>query len=87
MGLVVEMHSSKVRYYVHLNMCFSQVIIFPGRNLEYETRYYGKEEGNCFMTAVEFSQKYPYGKAVALMDLAHGFLEVHFTCPSKDITS
>lgn len=53
-----------------------KVIIFPGRKLEYETSYYGKEGGNCFMTAVEFSQKYPYGKAVALMDLAYGFLEI-----------
>lgn len=53
-----------------------KVIIFPGRKLEFETRYYGNEEGNCFMTAVEFSKRYPYGKAVALMDLTYGSLEI-----------
>ncbi|KAJ1421345.1 Glycine-rich domain-containing protein-like [Sesbania bispinosa] len=53
-----------------------KVIIFPGKKLDFETKYYGNEEGNCFMTAVEFSQKDPYGKAVALMDLAYGFLEI-----------
>ncbi|KAL2317584.1 hypothetical protein Fmac_031460 [Flemingia macrophylla] len=53
-----------------------KVIIFPGRKLEFETRYYGNEEGNCFMTAVEFSKKYPYGNAVALMDLTYGSLEM-----------
>ncbi|XLU23330.1 hypothetical protein S245_059396 [Arachis hypogaea] len=53
-----------------------KVIIFPGRKLEFETRYYGNERGNCFLTAVEFSPKDPYGKAVALMNLAYGFLEI-----------
>ncbi|KAG5064015.1 hypothetical protein AAZX31_02G203400 [Glycine max] len=53
-----------------------KVIIFPGRKLEYGTRYYRNEKGNCFMTAVEFSGTHPYGKAVALMDLANGFLEI-----------
>ncbi|KAK7321290.1 hypothetical protein VNO77_31780 [Canavalia gladiata] len=53
-----------------------KVIIFPGRKLEFETRYNRNEEGNCFMTAVEFSPKYPYGKAVALMDLTYGFLQI-----------
>ncbi|KAK7385425.1 hypothetical protein VNO78_31143 [Psophocarpus tetragonolobus] len=51
-----------------------KVIIFPGRKLEFQTRY--NEEGNRFMTAVEFSRTYPYGKAVALMDLTNGFLEI-----------
>lgn len=58
------------------------MIIFPGKKLEFETRYYGNEEGNCLMTAVEFSQKHPYGKAVALMDLAYGFLEVFYLLTS-----
>ena len=58
----------------------SQVIIFPGRKLEYETRYNGKEKGNYFMTAVEFSPNDPYGKAVALMNLKYGFLEVCCLC-------
>ncbi|MED6138549.1 hypothetical protein PIB30_075235 [Stylosanthes scabra] len=53
-----------------------KVIIFPGRKLEYETRYCGNERGHCFITAVEFSTKDPYGKAVALMNLANGFLEI-----------
>ncbi|KAK7301075.1 hypothetical protein RJT34_11934 [Clitoria ternatea] len=53
-----------------------KVIIFPGRILEFGNRYYGNEEGNCFMTAVEFSEKHPYGKAVALMDLSYGFVEI-----------
>jgi len=52
------------------------VVIFPGRKLEYETTNYGNGEESCFMTAVKFSRKYPYGKAVALMDLEYGFLEV-----------
>ncbi|KAK7372922.1 hypothetical protein VNO80_06312 [Phaseolus coccineus] len=52
------------------------VVIFPGRKLEYETTNYGNGEESCFMTAVKFSRKYPYGKAVALMDLEYGFLEI-----------
>lgn len=59
-----------------LTLNFSQVVIFPGRKLEYETTNYGNGEESCFMTAVKFSRKYPYGKAVALMDLEYGFLEV-----------
>lgn len=81
---MLDMHSSKVQYYVHLNIgVFSQVIIFPGRKLEYGTRYYRNEKGNCFMTAVEFSGTHPYGKAVALMDLANGFLEVLYLFSKK----
>ncbi|XP_027332688.1 glycine-rich domain-containing protein 1-like isoform X2 [Abrus precatorius] len=53
-----------------------KVIIFPGRKLEFGTRYYGNEEGNCLMTAIEFSKKYPYEKAVALIYLTYGFLEI-----------
>jgi hypothetical protein len=30
------------------------------------------------MTAVEFSAEYPYGKAVALLDLKSGFVKVHY---------
>ncbi|BAT81668.1 hypothetical protein VIGAN_03145300 [Vigna angularis var. angularis] len=52
------------------------VVIFPGRKLEYETRNYGNGEESRLMTAVKFSPKYPYGKAVALMDLEYGFLEI-----------
>lgn len=59
-----------------LTLNFSQVVIFPGRKLEYETTNYGNGEESCFMTAVKFSRKYPYGKAVALMDLEYGFLEI-----------
>jgi hypothetical protein len=58
---------------------FLQVIIFPGRKLEYECNYCEKPKNEQdFMTAVEFSAENPYGKAVALLNLKSGFLEVFF---------
>lgn len=54
-----------------------QVIILPGRKLEYETRSRSKQETeHNFMTAIEISPEYPYGKAVALLNVKSGFLEV-----------
>ncbi|KAF7809509.1 Glycine-rich domain-containing protein 1 [Senna tora] len=53
-----------------------KVKIFPGRKLEYEPRYCGKQGNEMdFLTAVEFSKEDPYGKAVALLDLGSGFVK------------
>lgn len=55
-----------------------QVMISPGRKLEYEIKYCGrhKHEGNL-MTVVEFSNENPQGKAVALLNLKCGVLKVY----------
>ncbi|KAL6179274.1 hypothetical protein ACLB2K_050790 [Fragaria x ananassa] len=54
-----------------------KVIILPGRKLEYETRSRSKQETeHNFMTAIEISPEYPYGKAVALLNVKSGFLEI-----------
>ncbi|KAK4261432.1 hypothetical protein QN277_004428 [Acacia crassicarpa] len=51
------------------------VKVFPGRKLDYEPRYRVKQGDEMdFLTAVEFSTEYPYGKAVALLDLRSGFV-------------
>ncbi|XP_048131223.1 glycine-rich domain-containing protein 2-like isoform X2 [Rhodamnia argentea] len=54
-----------------------QVIIYPGRKLEYEVRNScEKEDEQGVLTAVEFSAEYPYGKSAALLDLKCGILKV-----------
>ncbi|XP_004299821.1 PREDICTED: uncharacterized protein LOC101299090 isoform X1 [Fragaria vesca subsp. vesca] len=54
-----------------------KVIILPGRKLEYETRSRSKQETEQnFLTAIEISPEYPYGKAVALVNVKSGFLEI-----------
>lgn len=58
---------------------FLQVIIFPGKKLDYECNYCEKPKNEQdFMTAVEFSAENPYGKAVALLNLKSGFLKVFY---------
>ncbi|KAL2904120.1 Glycine-rich domain-containing protein 2 [Bienertia sinuspersici] len=53
------------------------VRIFVGRKLDYEPKHYEKKRSEKdFITAVEFSAEYPYGRAVALVDLNHGILKV-----------
>ncbi|KAL3735017.1 hypothetical protein ACJRO7_024217 [Eucalyptus globulus] len=54
-----------------------QVIIYPGKKLEYEVRNCcEKEDEQGFMTAVEFSAAYPFGKLVALLNLKCGIVKV-----------
>ncbi|CAH1421329.1 unnamed protein product [Lactuca virosa] len=47
-----------------------------GRKLDYEPKHNNdkRTKENDFMTAVEFSAEYPYGKAVAMFDLKSGVL-------------
>ncbi|KAL2927075.1 Glycine-rich domain-containing protein 1, partial [Bienertia sinuspersici] len=53
------------------------VRLFAGRKLDYEpTKYQDKRSERDFMTAIEFSTEYPYGRAVAIIDLKHGILKV-----------
>ncbi|KAM7275109.1 hypothetical protein ACFE04_016975 [Oxalis oulophora] len=51
--------------------------IFPGKKLDYESKHCEHQRTEQdFMTVVEFSAKFPYGKAVALLDLKSEFLKV-----------
>ncbi|XWS21367.1 hypothetical protein CRYUN_Cryun30bG0049500 [Craigia yunnanensis] len=54
-----------------------KVIVFRGRKLGYEINN-GKKQKNeqHLMTAVEFSRKDPYGKAVALLNFKSGIIEI-----------
>ncbi|GAV72026.1 LOW QUALITY PROTEIN: DUF1399 domain-containing protein, partial [Cephalotus follicularis] len=55
-----------------------KVCIFPGAKLEYETKTCEKlKHEQNFMTAVEFSAEYPYGKAVAFLNLKSGFIKIN----------
>lgn len=54
-----------------------QVKIYPGRKLEFELKHWERQKSDAgFFTAVEFSAEFPYGRAVALLDLKSGFLKV-----------
>ncbi|XP_038716053.1 glycine-rich domain-containing protein 2-like [Tripterygium wilfordii] len=54
-----------------------KVVVIPGRKLEYETKKNEKHSGeHDFMTAVEISADYPYGKAAALLNLKSEILKV-----------
>lgn len=58
-------------------MFLVQVKLFPGRKLEYEPKHCEKHSSEQdFITAVEFSAEYPYGNAVALLNLKSGMVEV-----------
>ncbi|KAL2904118.1 Glycine-rich domain-containing protein 1 [Bienertia sinuspersici] len=53
------------------------VRLFAGRKLEYEPKHCTKQRSEQdFMTAIEFSIEYPYGRAIALVDFKHGIVEV-----------
>lgn len=55
------------------------VKVYSGRKLEYEPKHCTKlRSEQDFMTAVEFSKQHPYGKAVGLLDLKFGSVEVKF---------
>ena len=56
------------------------VKVYSGRKLEYEPKHCVKlrSEQDFFMTAVEFSKEHPYGKAVGLLDLKTGSIEVKY---------
>ncbi|KAK1291176.1 hypothetical protein QJS10_CPB17g02446 [Acorus calamus] len=52
--------------------------LFHGRKLEFEPKTCMKQNTERdFMTVVEFSAEYPYGKAVALFNIKHGTLKVN----------
>ncbi|KAJ4873512.1 Glycine-rich domain-containing protein 2 [Raphanus sativus] len=54
------------------------VKVYYGRKLVYETKRCAKlRSEQDFMTAVEFSKQYPYGKAVGLLDLKFGSFEAN----------
>lgn len=51
--------------------------LFPGRRIDYEPKHWEKKRNDQdFLTAIEFSAKDPYGKAVALFDLKSGTIKV-----------
>ncbi|PIA51894.1 hypothetical protein AQUCO_01000041v1 [Aquilegia coerulea] len=53
------------------------VQLFPGRKLEYEPKNCQRQKNEQdFITAIEFSNEFPYGKAVALLNLKCGVLKV-----------
>lgn len=53
------------------------VKFFPGQKLEYEHTHCAKRRNqNNFMTAIEFSSEHPYGRALALLDLKSGVINV-----------
>ncbi|KFK34860.1 hypothetical protein AALP_AA5G202400 [Arabis alpina] len=53
------------------------VKIFSGRKLDYEPKHCANiRSDQDFMTLVEFSKEHPYGKAVGLLDLRFGSIEV-----------
>ncbi|KAF5181520.1 Glycine-rich domain-containing protein [Thalictrum thalictroides] len=57
------------------------VQLFPGRKLEYEPKNCQRQKNEQdFITAVEFSTEYPYGKAVALLNLKCGVVKVEEEC-------
>ncbi|KAL2931355.1 Glycine-rich domain-containing protein 1 [Bienertia sinuspersici] len=52
------------------------VRLYSGRKLDYEPKYKDKRSEQDFMTAIEFSAEYPYGRAVAIIDIKHGIFKV-----------
>ncbi|KAJ0469170.1 putative Glycine-rich domain-containing protein [Helianthus annuus] len=53
------------------------VKLVPGRKLDYEPKHHERKMNiHNFMTAVEFSAEYPYGRAIALLDVSSGDLMV-----------
>ncbi|XP_015065966.1 glycine-rich domain-containing protein 1 [Solanum pennellii] len=53
------------------------VKFFPGQKLDYEHKHCAKRRNqDDFMTAIEFSSEHPYGKALALLDLKSGVINV-----------
>ncbi|KAF8092150.1 hypothetical protein N665_0423s0035 [Sinapis alba] len=54
------------------------VKVYSGRKLEYEPKHCVKlRSEQDFVTAVEFSKKHPYGKAVGLLDFKTGSIEAN----------
>ncbi|XP_019173075.1 PREDICTED: glycine-rich domain-containing protein 2 isoform X2 [Ipomoea nil] len=50
---------------------------FTGRKLDYQPKHCEKQRReNEFMTAIEFSAEHPYGKALAMVDLKFGVINV-----------
>uniref|UniRef100_A0A803MNM7 Glycine-rich protein n=1 Tax=Chenopodium quinoa TaxID=63459 RepID=A0A803MNM7_CHEQI len=53
------------------------VKLFSGRRLDFEPKHCKKQSSeHDFMTAVEFSALYPYGRATALIDFKNGIFKV-----------
>ncbi|KAK4410110.1 Glycine-rich domain-containing protein 2 [Sesamum angolense] len=55
------------------------VRLFVGGRLDYELKHCEKHKGfeNHLITAIEFSDEYPYGRAVALLDFKSGTVKVN----------
>ncbi|KAK9678359.1 hypothetical protein RND81_11G206500 [Saponaria officinalis] len=51
------------------------VKLFSGRTLDFEPKHCGSRSEKEFITAVEFSADYPYGRATALYDLKLGTIK------------
>lgn len=51
--------------------------MYLGKKLEYEEKCCrGHNEDSAFVTAVQFSNENPYGKAIALLDMKSKLIEV-----------
>lgn len=54
-----------------------QIKIYWGKRLDFEQKCCeGHNEYGVFITAVEFSNEYPYGKAIALLDMKSKLIKV-----------
>lgn len=64
-------------YHQYLILYSGQVRLFPGRKLDFEPKHCKnwKNESD-FVTLVSFSVEYPYGKALAMLNLKNNFLMV-----------
>lgn len=59
----------------------SQIKLYLGKKLEYEGNHCKiHDEDGTFVTAVQFSKKHPYGKAIALLDMQSKLLKVISLC-------
>lgn len=54
-----------------------QIKLYLGKKLEYEAKCCKlHSEDDAFVTAVQFCNNYPYGKAIALLDMESKILKV-----------
>ncbi|KAK4769183.1 hypothetical protein SAY86_027333 [Trapa natans] len=75
-SLQIQKNSSEDDYLCEITG-IGTVKFFWSRKLEYQPRHFhGKQTDKNFVTAVEFSTEYPYGEAVALIDLKSGSIKV-----------
>jgi hypothetical protein len=54
-----------------------QIKLYWGKRLDFEQKCCrSHNEYGAFVTAVEFSKEYPYGKAIALLDMKSKLIKV-----------